>query len=274
MFYINNSSKCAFLGDVFFWQSEDHRSVHAAECESKRVAAPSRPRRGHSLETSRGASAATTWTFRGDDVAAPPRPRRGHSLETGRGGAAAATWTFLGDESRRRRGRDVDIPWRRITYCRYLTQEEAAHAYNDAVSSAGLASRRKFNKVDSAGRLIEKPKKKKLAPVPPSRRSRYYGAARRGGGLRSTARSAPQRSASIDRVPGAASAVQKRRRGRSVDANPSQASITSAPPETTRRSTEMLAASDTLSAPLRFKRTRRSRTTRPFDDSASCRAGK
>jgi len=27
MFYINNSSKCAFLGDVFFWQSEDHRIV-------------------------------------------------------------------------------------------------------------------------------------------------------------------------------------------------------------------------------------------------------
>jgi len=57
----------------------------------------------------------------------------------------------------------------------YLTQEEAAHAYNDAVESAGLASRRKFNKIDSAGRLIEKTKIKKLAPVPPSRRSRYYG---------------------------------------------------------------------------------------------------
>ena len=98
MFYINNSSKCAFLGDVFFWQSEDHRSVHAAECESKRVAAPPRPRRGHSLETSRGASAATTWTFRGGlplmNVAVAPRLRRGYSvgvadIETGDFGAAA-----------------------------------------------------------------------------------------------------------------------------------------------------------------------------------------
>ena len=31
---------------------------------------------------------------------------------TNRGDAAAATWIFRGDESRRRRGRDVDIPWR------------------------------------------------------------------------------------------------------------------------------------------------------------------
>ena len=30
-----------------------------------------------------------------------------------RGGATAATWTFRGDESRRRRGRDADIPWSR-----------------------------------------------------------------------------------------------------------------------------------------------------------------
>ena len=29
-----------------------------------------------------------------------------------RGGAAAATWTFRRDESRRRRGRDANIPWR------------------------------------------------------------------------------------------------------------------------------------------------------------------
>ena len=31
-------------------------------------------------------------------------------MATSRGDAAAATWTFRGDESRRRRGRDVDIP--------------------------------------------------------------------------------------------------------------------------------------------------------------------
>ena len=32
-----------------------------------------------------------------------------------RGDAAAATRTFRGDESRRRRGRDADIPWRRVS---------------------------------------------------------------------------------------------------------------------------------------------------------------
>ena len=31
-----------------------------------------------------------------------------------RGDAAATTWLFRGDESRRRRGRDVDNPWRRV----------------------------------------------------------------------------------------------------------------------------------------------------------------
>ena len=46
-------------------------------------------------------------------VAAPPRLRRGYSVETSRGDAAAATWIFSGDESRRRRGYDVDIQWRR-----------------------------------------------------------------------------------------------------------------------------------------------------------------
>ena len=35
-------------------------------------------------------------------------------LEPSRGGAAAATWIFRGAESRRRRGRDVDIPRRRV----------------------------------------------------------------------------------------------------------------------------------------------------------------
>ena len=35
-----------------------------------------------------------------------------NSMETSRGAAAAATRIFRGDESRRRRGRDVDIPWK------------------------------------------------------------------------------------------------------------------------------------------------------------------
>ena len=45
----------------------------------------------------------TEWNGYSCRAAIPP---------TNRGGAAAATWTFRGDESRRRRGRDVDIPWR------------------------------------------------------------------------------------------------------------------------------------------------------------------
>ena len=38
--------------------------------------------------------------------------RRADIPRTGRGGAAAARWIFRGDKSRRRRGCDVDIPWR------------------------------------------------------------------------------------------------------------------------------------------------------------------
>ena len=56
--------------------------------------------RGSSEEgRGRGDAAAATWTFYGDDrpgVAATPRPGRGISVGTG---------------SRRRRGRNVDIPW-------------------------------------------------------------------------------------------------------------------------------------------------------------------
>ena len=44
----------------------------------------------------------------GDAVGKPARA----SAETSRGGAAAATWIFRGGGSRRRRGSDVDIPWR------------------------------------------------------------------------------------------------------------------------------------------------------------------
>ena len=38
--------------------------------------------------------------------------RRADTPRTYRGDAAAATRAFRGDESRRRLGRDVDIPWR------------------------------------------------------------------------------------------------------------------------------------------------------------------
>ena len=49
-------------------------------------------------QTCRGDAAATTWIFRGD----------------GSGDAAATTWIFSGGGLRRRRGRYVDIQWRRI----------------------------------------------------------------------------------------------------------------------------------------------------------------
>ena len=42
------------------------------------------------------------------------RVRRADRPLTNRGDAAAATWIFRGDGSRRRRGGDVDLPWRRI----------------------------------------------------------------------------------------------------------------------------------------------------------------
>ena len=47
-------------------------------------------------------------------VAAKTRPRGGESAETSRGEDAAATWTLRGDVSRRRRGRDVNRPWRQV----------------------------------------------------------------------------------------------------------------------------------------------------------------
>ena len=39
----------------------------------------------------------------------------------------------------------------------FSTQEDAALAYNTAVSKLPALGRRKLNKVDSAGRLLEKP---------------------------------------------------------------------------------------------------------------------
>ena len=52
---------------------------------------------------SAGLFAATVVTYerparKSNRAAAPPRPRRGYSVETRRGAAAAATWIFRGDE--------------------------------------------------------------------------------------------------------------------------------------------------------------------------------
>ena len=112
-----------------------------------RTAAPPRPQRGYSVETSRSDAAATTWLFRGDKTRRPrgydvdiqwrrvaaattwifsgdesPRLRRGYSVETSRSDAVATTRIFSGDESRLRRGYsvetsrgyDADIQWRRV----------------------------------------------------------------------------------------------------------------------------------------------------------------
>ena len=59
----------------------------------------------------------------------------------------------------------------------YASEEEAARAYNAAIKAHGLESLRVVNKVDAAGRLIPKPKKRAPAVEPPDRdkKSRYYG---------------------------------------------------------------------------------------------------
>ena len=51
-------------------------AARGQEIRRRRVAAPPRPRRGYSLEMSRGRAAATTWIFRGDGVGAEIRPTR------------------------------------------------------------------------------------------------------------------------------------------------------------------------------------------------------
>ena len=52
--------------------------------------------------------------FRRADMPQTGRGDSGYSVETSRCAAAAATWKFRGDGSRRRRGRDVEIPCRRV----------------------------------------------------------------------------------------------------------------------------------------------------------------
>ena len=50
----------------------------------------------------------------GEDDVVAPRVRRADSTPMHRGGATAGTRIVRGDESRRRRGRDADGPWRRV----------------------------------------------------------------------------------------------------------------------------------------------------------------
>ena len=72
--------------------SEYERPERTSKRGSRAAATEDNPRR-------RGCGDAATLTFRGDEAARTPRPRRG---------------SIRGDESRRRRGRDVRIPWRRV----------------------------------------------------------------------------------------------------------------------------------------------------------------
>ena len=60
---------------------------------------------------------------------------RAELQKTGRGDAAAATWIFRGDRSWRRRGRDVDIPWRRTSHRRYALARNGREALNAACGS-------------------------------------------------------------------------------------------------------------------------------------------
>ena len=91
-----------------------------ADIPWRRAAATPRPRRGHSVEKSRGRDADTPWRR----AAATPRRRGGHSMEKSRGDAAATRRTFRGEESRRRRGCDVDIPWGRFAATRRIFRGE------------------------------------------------------------------------------------------------------------------------------------------------------
>ena len=56
--------------------------------------------------------------------------------ETGRGDAACATWIFRGDESRRRRGRDVDLPWRRVEATPRPRREQSVEASRGDAAAA------------------------------------------------------------------------------------------------------------------------------------------
>ena len=97
---------------------------------------------GHSVETSRRDESRRRRGHPAEASVALPWRR---AAETSRGDAAAATWTSRRgerrtsvetsrrDESRRRRGRDVDIPQRRASHCRYgggkVTSDEKLKCY-------------------------------------------------------------------------------------------------------------------------------------------------
>ena len=61
-------------------------------------------------------------------------------------------------ETNRYRARYKDTDGNEKTVGSFVTEEEAAHAYNDKLRALGLDSVRRMNAVDEQGRLVAKPK--------------------------------------------------------------------------------------------------------------------
>ena len=221
-----------------------------------------RSRRGYVSDESRRRRGDIPWRR----VAAAPRPRRGCSVETSRGGFAAATRIFRGDESRGssegtghvrsrmrgstdsvgsarlRRGRDADIPWRRVALAPRVprgssegTMSEGARERGQRIVSARVDSAaattwmyerdRRASQVRApraagarAGRVDER--RRPADRLVASRRRRPRGAARvlglaaarARGELRAALRAPrPRRRARVGAVPRVARALRERR---------------------------------------------------------------
>ena len=84
----------------------------------------------------------------------------GKETETSRGAAAAATWIVRGDKARRRRGRDVDIPRRRVVatqILRGLSKKDGAGGPTPQESSTPV------------GEDVDSPRRQGAAPPRPRR---------------------------------------------------------------------------------------------------------
>ena len=103
----------------------------AARICRRDVGATPWPRRGYSVETSRGGRPrAATRIFRGRRVVAAPRLRRGYSADGSRRRRGLRRG-YSADGSRRRRGCDVDIPWEATPRLRDRPQVRAALSKTD-----------------------------------------------------------------------------------------------------------------------------------------------
>ena len=117
---------------------------------------------------------------------------------------------FSGDESRRGRGCDADVQWRRVAATPWLRRGYSAETsrgdtaaatdlvetgarlrYNAKIKEHGLESMRVINEVDAAGRLVEKGARRgaRLGSSPTvHEKSKYYGPPRREHRLRGGSR--------------------------------------------------------------------------------------